>query len=135
MDKKSQVQIAYSKLTNEGQNNFTRFVKISFLIFVVVVVVYLFIYYFFYRLFFFFFENLNVQKAKSSFFFGVIFMFFLLICRTVSYVIPPQNQLVIRKIYTEIFYYIQYHAMKICFWSSCMKSNFGPPTLSLFCLY
>ena len=54
MDKKSQVQIAYSKLTNEGQNNFTRFVKISFLIFVVVVVVYLFIYYFFYRLFFFF---------------------------------------------------------------------------------
>ena len=53
MDKKSQVQIAYSKLTNEGQNNFTRFVKISFLIFVVVVV-YLFIYYFFYRLFFFF---------------------------------------------------------------------------------
>ena len=51
MDKKSQVQIAYSKLTNEGQNNFTRFVKISFLIFVVVVVYLLF----FLQAFFFFF--------------------------------------------------------------------------------
>ena len=67
MDKKSQVQIAYSKLTNKAQNNFTRFVKISFLICFV--------------LFCFFF-----------FVFGIIIIIIIiiiLISRTVSYVIPP----------------------------------------------
>ena len=68
MDKKSQVQIAYSKLTNKVQNNFTRFVKISFLI--------CFFFCFFLRaIFFFLIENLNVQKEKSSFFFGIIIIF------------------------------------------------------------
>ena len=61
MDKKSQVQIAYSKFTNKVQNNFTCFVKISFLIC--------------FFSFFFLIENLNVQKAKSLLLFFLYFFF------------------------------------------------------------
>ena len=68
MDKKSQVQIAYSKLTNKAQNNFTCFVKISFLIF-------FFLFFLFIGYFFFLIENLNVQKAKSLLLFFLYFFF------------------------------------------------------------
>ena len=70
MDKKSQVQIAYSKLTNKAQNNFTCFVKISFLIF-------FFLFFLFIGYFFFLIENLNVQKAKSLLLFFLYFFFYL----------------------------------------------------------